>query len=174
MGKAGTGLQTVETFGRSFAGDVLSIALVDIRGDELRAVCIGAGHHDRRRTAHVGRKPRRDQVALVRCGRDQNLAAEVTALLLRRELVLEMHAGSACFDECLHDLEGVERSAETGFGIGHDRRKPVALGAAFGVLDLVGAGQRLIDAATWRRGHRWSGAARLRSVWRLLPHARTR
>ena len=79
---------------------------------------------------------------------DQDLTAKMTTLLLRGELVLEMDAGSACFNECLHDLEGVERSAKTSLGIGHDRRKPVALGAAFGMLDLVGAGQRFVDAAT--------------------------
>src|SRR5262249_24020077 len=59
-----------------------------------------------------------------------------------------MNAGSACFDECLHNLEGVERSAEPGLCIRHDWCKPFALGAALGVLDLVGTGQCLVDPAT--------------------------
>jgi hypothetical protein len=140
MGKAGTGLQTIEAFSGSFSANVFSIALIDVRGNELRTFRVGAGHHDCRRRAHVGRQPGCDEIALMRGRRDQNLAPKVAALLLRRELILQMHAGSARFDECLHDFEGIERPAETGFGISHDRRKPVAPGAAFGVLDLVSTG----------------------------------
>ena len=91
------------------------------------------------------------------CGRDQDLAAEMTALLFRCQLVFEVNAGSACLDEGLHDLEGIERSAETGLGIGDDRcepgvdRKPVA----FRSLDLVGALQGAVDAlGKLRRGVR--------------------
>jgi hypothetical protein len=39
-----------------------------------------------------------------------------------------------------------KRPAEAGFGIGDDRHEPVALSAAFGMLDLVGPLQRLVDA----------------------------
>ena len=38
-----------------------------------------------------------------------------------------------------------KRPAEAGLGIGDDRREPVALGAALGMLDLVGALQRAVD-----------------------------
>ena len=58
--------------------------------------------------------------------RDQHLAAHVAALLLARELVLEVHAGGARLDHRLHQLEGVERAAEAGLGVGDDRREPVA------------------------------------------------
>jgi hypothetical protein len=163
MCKAAARLQAVEAFAGSFAGDELAIALVDVGGNELGAFRVGAGHHDRRRAADVGRKPRRDEVAFVRRGRDQNLTAEVTALLLRGQLVLEMNARSTRLDECLHDLEGVKRSAEPGLGVGHDRREPVALGATFGVLDLVGAGQRAIDAAT----QLGSGVRRVQTLVRI-------
>ncbi len=84
---------------------------------------------------------------------DQNLAAQVAALLLRRQLVLEVDARRTGLDEGLHDLEGVQRAAETGFRIGHDRREPIALDPALGVLDLVGALQGAVDpAAQLRRG----------------------
>ena len=58
-------------------------------------------------------------------GRDEDLAAQVAALLLGRELVLEVHAGGARLDHGLHQLEGVERAAEAGLGVGDDRREPV-------------------------------------------------
>ena len=58
-------------------------------------------------------------------GRDQHLAAQVAALLLGRELVLEVHAGGAGLDHGLHQLERVERAAEAGLGVGDDRREPV-------------------------------------------------
>ena len=48
---------------------------------------------------HVGGETRRDQAALVLRRRDQHLAAHVAALLLRRELVFEMDAGRAGFDD---------------------------------------------------------------------------
>ena len=63
----------------------------------------------------------------------------MAALLFGRELVLEMDAGDARLDIGLHDLEAVQRPAEPGLGIGDDRREPVALRAAFKMLDLVGA-----------------------------------
>jgi hypothetical protein len=77
----------------------------------------------------------------------EHLAAQVAALLLAGELVLEVHARGAGLDHGLHQLVGVERAAEAGLGVGHDRREPVALGRlALGVLDLIGALQRLVDA----------------------------
>ena len=97
---------------------------------------------------HVGGEPRGDEVADVRGGRDQHLAAHVAALLLRGELVLEMHARRARLDERLHDLEGVERAAEAGFRIGDDGREPgLDRAAALQVFDLVGALQGAVDAA---------------------------
>ena len=71
--------------------------------------------------------------------RHQNLAAEMAAFLLGRELVLEMDAGGAGLDHRLHQLEGVERAAEAGLGIGDDRREVIGVAAAFERLDLVGA-----------------------------------
>ncbi len=60
-----------------------------------------------------------------------------------------MDAGGARLDHCLHQLEGVEVAAESGFGVGDERREPidVSIIVAFGMVNLVGAHQRLIDAA---------------------------
>src|ERR1700687_5362990 len=60
-----------------------------------------------------------------------------------------MDASGACLDHGLHQLEGVEVAAEAGFGIGDERREPVDVSiiVAFGVVDLVGAHECLIDAA---------------------------
>ncbi len=84
----------------------------------------------------------------MRGGRDQHLAAEMAALLFGGELVLVVDAGRACLDERLHDLEGVERAAEAGLGIGDDWREPGVdrKSVAFRRLDLVGALQRAVDA----------------------------
>src|SRR6185503_4518441 len=43
-------------------------------------------------------------------------------------------------------LEGVQHAAEAGLGVGDDGREPVDLVLAFGVVDLVGAGERVVDA----------------------------
>jgi hypothetical protein len=71
----------------------------------------------------------------------------VTALLLGRELVLEMNARGAGLDHRLHQLERVQGAAEAGLSVGHDRREPVAVAASFGVLDLIGPKERRVDAA---------------------------
>ena len=86
----------------------------------------------------------------------EHLAAHVAALLLAGQLVLEVHAGGPGVDHRRHELVGVERAAEAGFGIRHDRRDPVdggtgARGIRLGEGDLVGAQQRVVDSAHDRR-----------------------
>ena len=151
MSKTGAGLEAEETFRGALAGDELAIALVHIGGDQLGALRVGARQHEGRRAADVGGQTRRDQVALMRRGRDQHLAAHVAALLFRRKLVLEVNAGSARLDIGLHDFERVQGAAEACFRVGNDRHEPVDLGAAFGVLDLVGTLEGAVDAAAQLR-----------------------
>ena len=83
---------------------------------------------------------------MLRC-RDQDFTAEMAALLFRSELVLEVDACRAGFDIGFHDLEGIERAAESGLGVGDDRGEPIACDLAFGMFDLVGALEGAIDPA---------------------------
>ena len=146
--QAGAFLQAEEALGRAVvAVDEGLVALVDVRGDQLGAFGVGAGDRDRGRAHDVGGQAGGDQIAAMRLGRDQDLAAQVAALLLGGQLVLEVDAGGTRLDEGLHDLEAVQRAAETGLGVGDDGGEPVALGAALGMLDLVGALQGAVDAA---------------------------
>ena len=69
----------------------------------------------------------------------------MAALFLRGELIFEMHSRRAGLDHRLHQLEHVQRSAESRFRIGDNRREPVGAVAPFRVRDLVGALQRAID-----------------------------
>jgi hypothetical protein len=55
----------------------------------------------------------------------QHLATHVAALLHGSQLVFEVHAGSAGGDHVLHQFEGVQHAAETGFSVGHDRQEVV-------------------------------------------------
>ena len=87
--------------------------------------------------------------------------AEVAALLLRRELVLEVHRRRARLDHLLHQLERVQRAAEAGLGVGDDRGEPVRRLPSFAVIDLVGALQRLVDPLHDRRN-------RVRRIERLV------
>ena len=83
------------------------VALVDVGGDQLarfRHRCGRRAASARRMTSAASRAASR--LRIVRLGRDQHLAAEMAALLLGRELVLEMDAGGARLDIGLHDLEG--------------------------------------------------------------------
>ena len=78
--------------------------------------------------------------------RHQHLAAHVSAFLLARELIFEMYTGRAGFDHCLRQFENIERPTEPGFGIRDNRREPINIDLTFGVVDLIGALQRLIDS----------------------------
>jgi hypothetical protein len=141
-------LEAVEAFRRAAVGlDERAVALVHVGGDELGGFRIRAGHDQGRGAHHVGGEPRGDEVALMGGGGDEHLAAEMAALLLRGELILEMDACRAGLDIGLHDLEGVERPAKARFRVGHDGQEPIALGAAFRMLDLVGPLQGAVDAA---------------------------
>ena len=135
--------------------------------EQLGRLGVGAGDDQRRRAHHVGGEPRGIEVADMRGGRDQHLAAEMAALLFRRELVLVVDAGRARLDERLHDLEGVERAAEAGFGVGDDRREPGLdrKPVAFRRLDLVGALQRAVDALGTAPAPRWPDRATGRDTW---------
>ena len=86
-----------------------AVALVDVARQQRGRQRIGARDEERRHVEHVGREPRRGERADELAGRDEHLAAEVAALLLGRELVLEVHARGAGLDHRLHQLEGVQR-----------------------------------------------------------------
>jgi hypothetical protein len=53
--------------------------------------------------------------------------------------------GCAGFNERLHQLECVQIAPKAGFCIGHDRQHPVNRFAPFGMGNLVGSQQRVID-----------------------------
>ena len=109
--------------GRALAGEERAVALVDVARQQRRRVGVGAGDDERRHAEHVGREPRRQQRADELAGRDEHLAAEVAALLLGRELILEVDGRRARLDHPLHQLERVQRPAEAGLRVGDDRER---------------------------------------------------
>ena len=93
-----------EALRRALAGAELAVDLVDVARQERGRERVGARDDQRRHVGDVGREPRRDERADVLGGRHEHLAAEVAALLLGRELVLEVDRRRAGLDERLHDL----------------------------------------------------------------------
>ena len=136
----------VVALGGPLPGEERLVARVDVRGQQVGAEGVGPGDDDRRHPGHVGREPRGGQRPDVLRRRHQHLAAQVSALLLGRQLVLPVHAGRARRDHRVHELVGVQRAAEPGLGVGDDRREPLAgTATGLGELDLVGAQQRVVD-----------------------------
>jgi hypothetical protein len=117
----------VEALGGPLAGEEGPVALVHVAGDEGGGPGVGPGHHQRRHAEHVGRQAGRVQRLDVLAGRDEHLPAQVTALLLGRELVLPVDAGRTGRDHGFHQLEGVEHAAEARLRVGDDRGQPVRL-----------------------------------------------
>ena len=105
---------------------------------------------------NIGRQTRRHQLLHRFLRRHQDLAAEVPALLGGGQLVFEMHAGGARLDHRLHQLEGVKGAAKSGFGVGNQRHEPVNTVLAFGVMDLVGANEGVVEASA-KIGYRVGG-----------------
>ncbi len=136
-----------EALGVSLAGDELAVALVDVARQERGRERVRARDEDGRDVEDVGGEPRRDERPDELARRHEHLAAQVPALLLRRELILEVDAGGARLDERLHQLERVERAAEAGLGVRDDRREPVCPVLSLGRVDLVGAEEGVVDAA---------------------------
>ena len=135
-----------EALRRALAGAELAVDLVDVARQQRGGEGVRARHDQRRHVADVRGEPRRDERADVLGGGNEHLAAEVAALLLGGELVLEVDCRRAGLDERLHDLVGVERAAEPGLGVGDDRGEPVDGVVALGVRDLVGPQERAVDA----------------------------
>ena len=138
----------VEAFGGALTGDELLVALVDVRGHQRGCFGVGAGDDEAGHVLDVGREAGGVEGADVLRGRDEDLAAEVAALLLGSELVLEVHTCCAGGDHRAHELVDVDGAAEACFRVGHDRSEPVVdLLVAFRGLDLVGTHQSVVDAA---------------------------
>ena len=126
------GRDAEEALRRALAGDERRVALVDVARQQRRRVGVGPRDHERRHVENVGREPGREQRPDELAGRHEHLAAEVAALLLGRELILEVDGRRARLDHPLHQLERVQRPAEAGLRVGDDRDEPVdlvALGA---------------------------------------------
>ena len=141
-------LHPVEAFFGPLTGDERLIALVDVGGDQRGGLGIGAGDHEGRHVGDVGREAGRGQGADVLLGRDQHLATEVAALLLRGQLILPVRPGDACGDHGLLQLVDIQRATEAGLAVGDDRRQPVLdRRVALHLGDLVGAQQRVVDPA---------------------------
>ena len=141
-------LHPVEAFLGPLTGDERLIALVDVGGDQRGRLGVGAGDDDGRHVGDVGRQASRGQGADVLLGGDEHLATEVAALLLRRQLVLPVRTRDAGGDHGLLQLVDVERATEAGLTVGDDRGQPVLdRGVALDLGDLVGAQQRVVDAA---------------------------
>ena len=120
-------LQPEEALGRALAGEERPVALVDVGGDQLRALGVGAGDEHGRHAAGVGGQARGVRLRIAAWVGISTLPPRWPHFFSRRQLVLEMDAGDARLDIGLHDLEAVQRPAEAGLGVGDDRREPVAL-----------------------------------------------
>lgn len=81
-------VDVVETLGRALAGAEGLVGVVDVAGQQVGRVGVGARDEHGGCARHVGRQARRHQVAHRLLRGHQHLATQVAALLLRRQLVL--------------------------------------------------------------------------------------
>src|SRR5947207_14213487 len=69
----------------------------------------------------------------------------MTALLRRGKLVFEVNTSRACLDHGFHQFERVQVPSEASLGIGDQGSKPVDSVLSLSMVNLVSAGQRLVD-----------------------------
>ncbi len=163
----------VVALGGALTGDELLVAVVHIGGDEGRGLGVGTRDDDGGGdTGDVGGQAGRVQGADVLLGRDEHLATEVAALLLRGELILPVGTGGTRGDHGLLQLVDVERATEAGLTVGDDRDDPVVdRVVTLDAGDLVGAEKRVVDATNnvrnrVRRVQRLVGGRCGRTGWR--------
>jgi len=137
----------VEALGCLLAGRELLITHVDVRRQQVGAQRIGSCDEHARHPQHVGCKARRvERIDELLC-RHQHLATQVSALLLARKLIFEVHCRGACLDHSLHQLVRVQHATKASLGIGDDRHMPVnARIQTLAPLNRVGTAQRIVDA----------------------------
>ena len=146
-GRVETAVDGVEALRGALAGAENAIVRIDVARQKMRAVGIGAGQDQRGNIQNVRRQPGCDEFLYGFLRGHQNFAAQVSALLRRRQLVFKVNAGRARFDHRLHQLKSVQRAAEAGFGVGDQRSEPVNSVLAFRMMNLVGAREGVVQAA---------------------------
>ena len=161
-------LDHVETLAGALAGKEGFVVIVDIRGQQVCRLGVGARQYHGGHAHDVGREPRRNQLLHRFLRWNQHLAPHVPAFLDRGQLILEVNAGGTRANHVLHQFEGVEYPAETGLGVGYDRQKIVDEIIIAGIdsaapLDFVGTAKRIVDTTHHRR-HRVVGVKRLVGV----------
>ena len=144
----------VEALRRALAGEERAVALVDVAGEQRRRVGVGARDEERR---HVQRRRPRGarRRACGRTGPSGRAPCRPGGRTSSRHASWSSKWTPAAPASIigLHQLEGVERAAEAGLGVGDDRRRASARSCvALGPLDLVGAQERVVDAPH-ERGH---------------------
>src|SRR5438034_7829633 len=77
--------------------------------------------------------------------RHEHLSAKMAAFLRRGELVFEVNTGRARLDHGFHQFERVQVPSEASFGIGDQGSKPIDSVLSLSMVNLVSAGQRLVD-----------------------------
>jgi hypothetical protein len=158
-------LNLEESLGGPRARAERRVHFVDVGRQQRGAQRVGTRDQQRRHVENVGGEPCGAERANELRRRHEHLAAEMAALLLSCELVLEVHAGGAGLDHRPHQLVGVERPAEAGLGIRDDRCQPLGAAAAFRPLDLIRAQER-VRQATHDLRHRVRGIQALVGVRR--------
>ena len=148
MGAGDAGLDAVPDIVEALDGttgiivDEGLVALVDVGGKQLRGLGVGGGRRFRVAVPITSAASRAaSRLRIVGRGRDQHLAAQMTALFFRRQLVLEMDARCTRLDEGPFTLifERIERGRQSRpRRSGNDRRRKPGLdrqALAFGDLD---------------------------------------
>ena len=158
----------VEAFHGALTGAERAVVGIHIGGQQVGGFGIGTRHDQGRHPHHVGRQTGRGQFFHRLAGGHQHLAAHVTALLHRGQLVFKMHPCGTGFDHRLHQFECIEHAAETGFGIGHDRLQIVDGIVTFGMAELIRTQQGVVDALDHLR-HRVGRVQRLVGVHFARP-----
>ncbi len=139
-------LHMEESLARALSGDKRLVARIMIGQQQICRVGVGARNDDRGHAHDIGRETRSHQLVDGFRRRHQYLAAEVSALFRRRQLIFKVHGSRARADQRLGQFERIEVAAKARLGVGNDGSQPVDVGFAFHVVNLIGAQQRIVDA----------------------------
>src|ERR1017187_1656670 len=118
-------MHAVESLGGAFASQEFVVNRVNIAGNKVRSVGIGASNKNGGNAHHIGCKTSRDKVFDGGLRRNQHFPPHMTAFFLRGQLVFKVDACRASFDHRFHQFKDVQGATKASFGVGDNGSKPV-------------------------------------------------
>src|SRR2546421_6364404 len=130
-------MHSVEAFWCALCREEAMVGWVNIAGDEVCAISVGAGDEKCGDTHHISSEPRSNEVLDGRLCGDEDFAAHMSTFLFGGQLIFKVNPCCTSFNHTFHKLKHIEWAAKTGFGISDDGSKPINVIFLLSMVNLI-------------------------------------